>query len=111
MNIKTFYDIKYESGSKIFEAEKIDGFEKLTPDQIQEGEKFYHLLVEKLQKGEEIDEGLLRAVAGGAIGLLAGPAIGKAICKALSIDEKGVLGTLLCSRLVTTSLGIALGLK
>lgn len=102
----TYYDMKYASTSKIFEAEQIKG---LTPDQIQEGEKLYNTLVEKLEKGENIDEGLLGAIVGGAAGALVGPAIGKAICRVLGIEENGTLGKLMTSRLVTTALGIALG--
>jgi len=66
-------------------------------------------LVRKLEKGEEIDEGFLGALVGGAAGLLIGPAIGKAICRVLGIDEKGHLGKLMTSRLVTTALGITIG--
>lgn len=102
----SYYDLLYRSSSKIFESEKI---KNLTPNQIQEAEKFYYKLVEKLEKGEELDEGVLGAIAGGVVGALVGPAIGKAICRVLGIDEKGHLGKLLTSRLVTTALGIALG--
>jgi len=102
----TYYDLKYGETSKIFEAEEIQG---LTPDQIQEAEKVYATLVEKLEKGEDIDEGLLGAIAGGAVGMLIGPAIGKALCKVLGIDPKGVMGKMMTSRLVTTALGIAIG--
>lgn len=105
-DLLTYYDIKYASTSKIFEAEEI---KDLTPDQLQEAEKFYYAIVEKLEKKEPIEEGLLGGLLGGSVGFLVGPAIGKAICKALSIDEKGTLGTLLCSRLVSTAIGAALG--
>lgn len=102
----TYYDIKYANSSKIFESEMV---KDLTPDQIQEGEKFYNLLVEKLEKGEPIDEGILGALVGGAAGFLVGPAIGKAICSVLGIKEDGHLGKLLTSRLVTTAMGAVLG--
>jgi len=65
--------------------------------------------LEKVNNGEEIDEGFLSGLVGGTAGALVGPAIGKAICKALGIDEKGTLGKLLTSRLVTTAIGVALG--
>ena len=104
--IPTYYDLKYSSSSKIFESEEIKG---LTPDQIQEGEKAYNIILEKLKNGETIDEGLLGAIIGGAAGALAGPAIGKAICSVLGINLDGALGKLLTSRLVTTAMGIALG--
>ena len=102
----TYLDLKFSQGSKIFEAEQIKG---MTTEQIQEAEKAYNILVEKLQKGEEIDEGLFGAIVGGGLGLLAGPAIGKAICSVLGIKEDGTLGKLLTSRLVSTAIGIALG--
>ena len=102
----TYYDLKYGESSKIFESEDIQG---LSPDQIQEAEKVYAVLVEKLERGEEIDEGFFGALAGGAVGALIGPAIRKAICKVLGIEPKGTLGKLMTSRLVTTALGIALG--
>jgi len=108
MEVKTFYDLKYESSSKIFEAEKIDGFEKLTPDQIQEGEKFYNLLVEKLQKGEEISEGFFTGLLGAGAGALIGPAITKALCSALGIREGGALYNLLTSKLVLGAIGYSL---
>ena len=81
----------------------------MEPDQIQEAEKAYYQILDKIKKGEEIDEGFLGALVGGAAGALAGPAIGRAICKALGIDENGTLGKLITSRLVTTAIGIALG--
>jgi hypothetical protein len=102
----TYLDLKYAQGSKIFEAEQIKG---MTAEQIQEAEKAYGILVEKLSKGEEIDEGLFGAIIGGGIGLLAGPTIGKAICSVLGIKEDGPLGKLFTSRLVTTAMGVALG--
>ena len=104
--LPTYYDLKFAESSKIFEAEEIQGMD---PQQIQEAEKAYAIMVEKLERGEEIDEGFLSALAGGAVGALIGPAIGKAICRVLGIDQKGALGKLMTSRLVTTALGIALG--
>ena len=103
---KTYLDIKYANSSKIFEAELVEG---MTPDQIQAGEQAYHVLVERLKAGEDIDEGLFGALVGGGVGLLAGPAIGRAICYVLGIREEGPLGKLLTSRLVTTAMGVALG--
>jgi uncharacterized protein YcfJ len=104
--IPTYLDFKYAQSSKIFEAEEVMGS---TPEQLQEAEKAYALLVEKLEKGEDIDEGLLGALAGGVVGALAGPAVGRAICNVLGIDQDGTLGRLLTSRLVTTALGYAIG--
>lgn len=104
--ILTYYDFKYGATSKIFEAEEV---KDLTPEQIHEAEKAYAVLVEKLNKGEEIDEGFLGGLIGGAAGLLVGPAIGRALCHVLGIKEDGPLGKLLTSRLVTTAMGYALG--
>jgi len=102
----SYYDIKYTNSSKIFEAELI---KDLSPDQILSAENAYNILVEKLQKGEEIDEGLFGAIVGGGLGFLAGPTVGKAICSVLGIKEDGPLGKLLTSRLVTTAMGVVLG--
>lgn len=102
----TYLDLKYSKGSAIFEAEQV---KDMTPEQIQEAENAYNILVEKLQKGEPIDEGLFGSIVGGGLGLLAGPAIGKAICSVLGIKEDGPLGKLFTSRLVTTAMGVALG--
>lgn len=102
----SFYDLKYQKSSRIFESEDI---KDISPDKILKAEQFYDELVEKLEKGETIDEGVLGALIGGATGALVGPAIGKAICKVLGIDEKGNLGKLLTSRLVTTAIGATLG--
>lgn len=102
----TYKDLQTPPTSKIFESAQIQG---LTQEQIQNAENAYNILVEKLQKGEQIDEGILGAIAGGGLGLLTGPAIGKAICSVLGIKEEGPLGKLLTSRLVTTAMGIALG--
>lgn len=102
----TYYDFKYQSSSKIFEGEEI---KNLNPSEIKEAEATYFSIVEKLEKGEELDEGLLGSLVGGAAGALIGPAIGRAICKVLGIDTKGHLGKLMTSRLVTTAMGIALG--
>jgi hypothetical protein len=104
--IPSYYDIKYAQSSKIFEAKDVMGS---TPEQLQEAEKVYYLMVEKLEAGEEMDEGFFSGLIGGTVGALAGPAIGKAICKVLGIDPNGNLGRLLTSRLVTTALGYAIG--
>jgi len=99
----TYNDLK--NPSKIFESEEIKGF---TLEQVQEAERTYNLIVEKLEKGEEIDEGLFSGLLGAGVGALAGPAIGHAICKVLGIEESGPLGKLLTSRLVTAAMGYAL---
>jgi len=104
--ILTYYDLKASKTSKIFEAEEISG---LSMSSIEEGEQFYNDLIDKLTRGEEIEEGFFGAVAGGMAGALIGPAIGKAVCKVLGVDENGALGKLLTSRLVSTAIGASLG--
>ncbi|MBW3019890.1 hypothetical protein KY334_01220 [Candidatus Woesearchaeota archaeon] len=104
--LPTYNEIKYGKSSRIFESEEI---KDLTPIEINEAEKAYDIILEKISHGEEIEEGFLGGLVGGAAGALIGPAIGKAICKALGIDQNGTLGKLLTSRLVTAAIGIALG--
>jgi uncharacterized protein YcfJ len=100
----TYKDLK--NFKPIFESEQT---KNLTPDEILEAENAYKILVEKLQKGEQIDEGVFSALVGGTVGALVGPAIGKAMCTVLGIKEDGPLGKLMLSRLVTTAMGVALG--
>jgi len=100
-DIPTYYDICYQNCSKIFEAEQIKGF---TPDQIQEGEKLYKQLLEKLEKNEPIDEGIFGGLVAAGASALIGPAIMKSLCKCLGIEENGTLGKLLTSKLVLASL-------
>lgn len=75
----------------------------------------YDKLISNLQEAKDnnvpLDEGLFGSIFGGITGAIAGPAIGKSICKALSIDEKGMLGSLLTSRLFLTALGGYIGWK
>jgi hypothetical protein len=75
----------------------------------------YDDIIAKLQEAKEngmpIDEGLFGSIFGGITGAVAGPAIGRAFCKALSIDERGMLGNLLTSRLFLTALGGYIGWK
>lgn len=105
-NLPTYLDIKYGMSSRIFEAEEIMGS---SPDEVQKAEEAYYKIVESLEEGQEIDEGFLSGLVGAGVGALAGPAIGRAICKVLGIEENGTLGKLLTSRLVTTAMGYALG--
>ena len=102
MKAKTYYDIKLENSSKIFESHEIAG---ATPQEILEAEKVYTTLVEKLKKGEEIDEGFLSGLAGAAGAALIGPSIMRAVCNALGIDINGPLGSLLTSRLILAAVG------
>lgn len=68
----------------------------------------YDLIIHQLQEAKNqnipIDEGLFGAIGGATIG----PKVMKAVCKALGIDEKGMLGNLMTSRLVLTAVGAAI---
>ena len=105
--LPTYDDLKNweDNRTPIFEQEEVRGFSKT---EINEAEEAYFSVLDKLEKGEEIEEGFLGGLLGGGAGALVGPAIGRAICKALGIDEKGTLGKMLTSRLVTTAIGFAL---
>lgn len=92
---------------------------KCTPNQLMNTRKLYNYIVESAEIAEKenvslddvIDEGIFGSILGGIAGATVGPAIGKAICKVLSIDEKGVLGNLICSKLVLAALGAELGYR
>ena len=68
------------------------------------------IILEKINNGEEIDEGLLGSIVGGLTGVTIGPAIGNAICKALGITS-GLLYNLFTSRAFTTSVAAYIGYK
>lgn len=57
-------------------------------------------------KNDELDEGILGSIIGGAAGFLIGPIIGKAMCKILGVTQ-GLLYNLLTSKVVTTAIGMA----
>lgn len=103
--IPTYLEFQHSNSSKIFESELV---KDLTPDQINEAEKAYSLLLEKLKNGEEITEGFLSGILTGGAAALVGPTIMKAVCKCLGLD-KGPLYDLLTSKLVLGSMGYVLG--
>lgn len=88
-------------------------------EQMQASKKLYNYIVESAEVAKEenvelsdvIDEGVFSALVGGAIGATAGPAIMKAICKCLGINENGTLGNLLTSRVVLAAVCGELGLR
>lgn len=86
--------------------------EEIANQQIVE-ELNYDNVILKLQEAKEnnipLEEGLLGAIAGGLIGASIGPAVMKAICKILGVDERGQFGSLLTSRMMTTALGATMG--
>lgn len=75
----------------------------------------YDTIIKKLQEAKEnnipLEEGILGAIIGGTVGFAAGPAIMKAVCKCLGVDEKGQFGQLLTSRLMLTAFATYMGWK
>lgn len=74
-------------------------------------DKIIAQLQEAKENGTPIEEGLIGAVIGGVAGATIGPKVMKAICKALGVDEKGPLGSLITSRLILTAVGTSVGWK
>lgn len=62
-------------------------------------------------KIENLNEGLFGALVGGVAGMTVLPPIMKALCSALGVDPKGVLGTTLTSRMVLTTICTSVGWK
>ncbi len=91
--------------------EEIAARGKITEDLDAQYDKAIKLLKEAKENQQPIDEGLFKAIFGGLVGATAGPAIGRALCKTLGLDEKGMLGNLLTSRLFLTALGGYMGWK
>lgn len=104
--MKDFFEITKRE-NVIFESQEVEG---LSNEEIKFNEEVYIKLQEYLKTHDikDIDEGILGSIVGGAVGFLAGPALGKTIANALGI-EKGILYDMFTSRLVTTALGAALG--
>lgn len=108
--------IEKANASKLFEGMDLTG---VTPEQIMNSKKLYNYIVESAAIAEEqgksiddvMDEGLFSAIALGALGATAGPAIMKAVCKCLGINENGCLGNLLTSRVVLAAICGELGLQ
>ncbi len=75
----------------------------------------YDKIIAQLQEAKDnntpIEEGIIGAVIGGVAGATIGPKVMKAICKALGVDEKGPLGSLITSRLILTAVGTSVGWK
>jgi hypothetical protein len=105
-NFPTYEDLKSKKVSRIFEAEEI---KDLTPEQVKEGEKTYAIILEKLERGEKLDEGIFTGILAAGAGALIGPSIMRAVCKCLGVEPEGTLGKLLTSKLVLASVGFTLG--
>jgi hypothetical protein len=82
---------------------------------INEEQQAYDNLIQILQEAKAnntpIDEGLGKAILGGLAGATVGPAIMRAVCRVLGINENGPMGNLMTSRLVLTAMGGYLGWK
>lgn len=91
--------------------EEIASQSNIVEDLNTQYDKAIEILKEAKENQQPIDEGLFKAIFGGLVGATAGPAIGKALCKTLGLDEKGMLGNLLTSRLFLTALGGYMGWK
>lgn len=91
--------------------EEIAAQGNITEDLDAQYDKAIKMLQEAKENQQPIDEGLFKAIFGGLVGATAGPAIGKALCKTLGLDERGMLGNLLTSRLFLTALGGYMGWK
>ena len=89
----------------------------VSTQEIQASKKLFNYIVESAaiatEEGKSLDdvmdEGLFTALLGGVAGSTIGPAIMRAICKILGIDQNGTLGKLLTSSLVMGALGAELG--
>jgi len=113
--MKTFLETTLETlsfnpdkRSMIFEEEQI---EHMTDEEVKAQELMYNNFCKYLEENSEIDlNNLDEGLFGGLVGLAAGPALGKIICKILSI-EKGILYDLFTSRLFGAAAGSAIGNK
>ena len=75
----------------------------------------YDEIIRKLNEAKEngtpLDEGLIGAIGGAILGASIGPKLGGALCKALGVERKGRLGSLLTAKLVLGAIGAARGWK
>jgi len=103
--MKSFKEFKTHD-QIIFESHEV---EHLTQDQIIEAEqKLKEAIALIKEKGiNNMDEGFLGTLLGGAAGFLLGPMVGRVIANALGI-EKGIIFDMLTSRLVSTALGASI---
>ena len=98
----------------LFEGIDLTGY---TPKELMNSKKLYNYIVESAEIAKKenlplkdvLDEGIFGSLVGIAAGATIGPAIMKAVCKVLGIDEKGVLGNLMTSRVVLAAMGSQLG--
>lgn len=91
--------------------EDISKEQQVNEELMTQYDQIINMLQEAKQEQRPIDEGLFSAILGGTAGLTFGPAVMKAVCKALGVDAKGTFGSLLTSRLVLTAVGTEIGWK
>lgn len=96
---------------------------KTTPEEMVTAKKLYNYIVEsyEIAKKEgvglddvmdnEVLEGFWSGLLGSVVGATAGPAVSRAIMKCLGIDEKGLLGQLLMSKVFMGALGYEIGYR
>ncbi|MCL2313301.1 MAG: hypothetical protein FWC41_12660 [Firmicutes bacterium] len=92
---------------EVLEAMVIEAQNPSQPILNENKDELVELLYEDYLNGN-LDEGLLKMIAGGLTGLILGQKIGEAICKILGIGD-GPLRNLLTSKIVSTSLGVIIG--
>lgn len=108
-----------DTPSNITTAELFEGYDisNLSLEEIAAAKKAYNYLIEAntiakaegKDLGEIIDEGILSGIIGGIAGGTIGTSIGRALCKCLGIQENGLLGNLLTSRIFLAAMGYELG--
>lgn len=84
---------------------------QINEDLAKQYDDIINCIKEAKENNVPIEEGIFSAIFGGIAGATAGPAIMKAVCKVLGVDERGQFGSLLTSRLVLAALGTHLGWK
>ena len=89
----------------------IDIFNEMTDEELNTFENYIHetklVLIKNGMPSENINEGFLGSLIGGAAGYFIGPSIGRVIARVLGI-QKGILYDLLTSKLVGTALGVGI---
>lgn len=110
----------FNSQDSLFECMDVSGYNK---EDLVNVQKLYNYIVEsgEIAKKEgvglddvidnEVLEGFWSGLLGGVTGAVAGPAVSKAIMKCLGIEEKGLLGQLLLSRVFMGALGYEIGYR
>lgn len=102
--------------NQLFEGVDIN---KLTQKEVINTKRLYDYIIESAQIAKEenkplddvIDEGILTGIIGAVAGATIGKTIMTSLCNILGIQEKGILGDLLTSKMVLGAIGAKLGLR